>query len=153
MACRLEISPVAVSQQSFMITPAPGCMNARLPSLDDARLVDNGGDRSLGEADEAGLAMGEALTHVAVSSLPWSSSIRPSRSRLISTCARYFDSTASSSDACCSFVSCSSRCSSTSCVSLRASLFSSSLKRAFSASKCDNRDSSCRRVSVKCDID
>lgn len=148
IACRLQISPVAVSQQSFMILPTPGWINARLPSLDEAKLVDRGGDRSFGDAEEAGFAMGEVLG-VAASNLPWSSSIRPSRSKLISTCVWYFDSTASNSDACRSLVSCKSRCSSPSWLSFRASLFSNSFKRAFNASKCDVRDSNCRRISRK----
>ena len=59
-----------MSQQSFMMIPAPGWINARLPSLDEAKLVERGGDRSLGDAEEAGLPMGEALEYVAVSSLP-----------------------------------------------------------------------------------
>jgi len=50
--------------------PPPGWMKARLPSLDEAKLVDKGGDRSLGDAEEAGFAMGEVLEHVAVSNLP-----------------------------------------------------------------------------------
>lgn len=70
IACKFEISPVTVSQQSFMMIPPPGWMNARLPSLDEAKLVERGGDRSLGDAEEAGLAIGEALEHVAVSNLP-----------------------------------------------------------------------------------
>jgi len=45
-------------------------MNARLPSLDEAKLVERGGDRSLGDAEEAGLPMGDVLEYVAVSSLP-----------------------------------------------------------------------------------